>query len=94
VIRLLALAIGLGLSAALVACGGGDGGSKYPESVVQDFVESCSESGAASESECQCAIDEIQQDYTLEEFTEIALEIANTGDIPTELAGPIAACIE
>ncbi len=88
-IGILATVLALGLA----SCGGDKGGQEYPPSVIQNFMDACTAQGA-SQQYCACALDEIQKEFSLEEYTRLEIEMANTGEIPEELAGAIAKCLE
>lgn len=62
------------------ACGGG-AGEDYPPGVVQRYLDSCTAGGTSREI-CQCALDELEDKYSIEEFTEesIALSQGNPSD--------------
>ena len=66
---------------ALAACGGG-GGEDYPPEVVDQFLASCT-AGGTPESVCQCALDEFEAKYSVEEFQEEAQKLA-AGDASEE----------
>ena len=43
---------------------------------------------------CSCALVEIQERYSLEEYTALEIRMLNTGQMPEELAGVMAKCIQ
>lgn len=51
----------------MAACGGR--GEDYPPEVAEPFLSSCT-AGGTSEAVCQCALDKLEEEYSLEEFTE------------------------
>jgi hypothetical protein len=55
------------MALAVAACGGG--GEDYPAEVAEPFLSSCT-AGGTSEAVCQCALDKLEEEYSLEEFTE------------------------
>jgi hypothetical protein len=82
------------LLVALAGCNGGDGGGGYPSQVVENFMTSCTAQPGASESECQCAIDRIQETMTLEEFAAEEQRIVR-GERPSdEIIAAINECRE
>ncbi len=42
---------------------------------------------------CSCALEEIQERYTVDEFSVLETRMLNTGQMPEELAGVTAKCI-
>lgn len=51
------------------ACGGGGGGgTDYPAEVTENFLASCTQAGTSQEV-CQCALDKLEDKYSLDEFT-------------------------
>jgi hypothetical protein len=58
---------------AVAACGGG--GEDYPPEVADSFLSSCT-SGGTSRAVCQCALDKMEAEYNLEEFTEESTRFA------------------
>lgn len=69
-------ALGLAL-VALAACGGdgNGGGEDYPPAVRDQFIQSCTGSGGTNE-QCTCALDRLEDEFTLEEFTEESVKFA------------------
>jgi hypothetical protein len=55
---------------------------KYPESVAEEFMKSCEESGGTKEF-CTCMFDKVQQEYTFEDFSTIETKIS-AGEPPDE----------
>ncbi|MBE9126845.1 MULTISPECIES: hypothetical protein [unclassified Coleofasciculus] len=69
----------------------------YPPQIVQVFMNGCvGERGSEFEPLCACAIEQIQNEYTLEEFLVIALEMDAEKEMPEEftpvLSKIFAAC--
>lgn len=58
---------------ALAACGGG--GEDYPAEIAEPFLSSCT-AGGTSRAVCQCALDELEAEYSVEEFTEESTRFA------------------
>jgi hypothetical protein len=82
-------ALALVLIAVAAACGGNDAHT-YPDEIVQNFMNSCTQKG--SKASCECAIDHIQKKFTLDEFKAIEARMANKGEVPTEMMNAIADC--
>lgn len=61
------------LTFTLVGCGKAD--NRYPADIVTTFVNSCQAGGGNSEL-CSCAIDHIQDKFTLDEFKKIETRMA------------------
>lgn len=60
----------------MAACGGGNGagGTDYPPEVTENFLASCTQAGTSQEV-CQCALDKLEDKYSLEEFTREAVKL-------------------
>ncbi|MDZ4278247.1 MAG: hypothetical protein U1B78_03815 [Dehalococcoidia bacterium] len=71
-----------------------DNGEQYPPTVIENFLEACTAQPGATDAYCSCAIEEIQKEFSLDEYAELERRLADTGEIPEELAGSIAECIE
>ena len=81
------------LLVSLAGCNGEDEGG-YPPQVVENFMASCTAQPGASQSECQCAIDRIQETMTLEEFAAEEARITR-GERPSdEIIAAINECRE
>jgi hypothetical protein len=61
----------------------------YPKEIVENFVKSCET--RAPRSACECAIDELQRDFTLEQFQGLEQEVAQ-GKVPKGMADAVATC--
>ncbi len=55
--------------------GNGGGGQDYPDEVVNQFMSSCTEGGTSREV-CQCALDRFEEKYSIEEFQEESVKLA------------------
>jgi hypothetical protein len=58
------------------------GGEDYPQAAIDNFLESCTAQPGASDSECECAIDEIQAEIPFEEFKEVDEALRENRDPP------------
>ena len=65
----------------------------YPPSVVQNFMDACMSTGGG-QAYCSCTLEEIQGRYSLEEYTTLEIRMLNTGQLPEELAGVTAKCVQ
>ncbi len=88
--------VGSGIAAIAIACGGGDSpstqdGNQYPKPVITNFMDSCEAAGSDTTA-CTCAIHEIQNNYSIKEFTNMEKKILETGDIPQDLLDTISNC--
>lgn len=73
--RLASLILAVPLTiAALTGCsgsaGGGDDGS-WPDAVTENFMTSCEQSSGGQTAYCECSLETLQENYTLEEFEEL-----------------------
>ncbi|GAA2543362.1 hypothetical protein GCM10009860_25260 [Microbacterium mitrae] len=97
--RLAALILAVPLTiAALTGCsnsagGGGDNGGteSWPANVTENFISSCEASSGGQTAYCECSLEALQSEYTLEEFTELE---KNVNDPATQeaLGEVISAC--
>ena len=65
--------------------------NSFPAPAVQAFQSQCVSAGASQQT-CSCLLDEMEQQYTLDELIRLGLQARNTGQIPDELRGPLARC--
>lgn len=65
--------------------------NSFPAPAVQAFQSQCVNAGG-DEQTCDCLLDEMQQQYTLDELIRLGLQARNTGQIPDELSGALARC--
>lgn len=63
----------------------------FPASFKRDFVSDCSSGGQLSRSECQCIIDEAENEYDIVEFAD-ALRRTGEGNVPPKLREIIVGC--
>lgn len=75
----------------LVACGGSDG---YSDELRAEFMGGCEPSAGAEF--CGCALDEIEKNFSEEEFIQIGLESFTSGteEPPAEMMAAIIPCLE
>ncbi|WP_159789684.1 hypothetical protein [Sodalinema gerasimenkoae] len=66
--------------------------SDYPAEAIDRFLESCTGGDPAMQRSCSCAIEEIQQRYSFEEFVELEQEIEAGRDDGTVLAELLQVC--
>ncbi len=65
----------------------------YPADVVQEFVRGC-ESAGQSQRFCTCAIDRIQGEFSLSEFTEMSRQMVAVGTPPRSLMRLVVQCLD
>jgi hypothetical protein len=70
--------------AGLAACGGGE--DSYPRESIDEFVKECTAQPRASERQCRCVIERLQESMPYEEF-------ARTDEALTENRQPAAASL-
>ena len=92
--RLAALILAVPLTiAALTGCGAsaGGGGSDWPSEVTDPFLSSCEQSSGGQTAYCECSLETLQENYTLDEFKEME---SNINDEKTQevLSEIISAC--
>ena len=66
--------------------------SDYPPEVIAGFLASCTGGDAAMQQFCECSIEEIQQQYSFEEFVEIDANIRANQDPPEAVMEIFDAC--
>lgn len=71
------------------ACGGGSA-HEYPDEVVDNFIHACTARGA-SDDECTCSLDELQQRYSAEEYSALEAKINRGDEKATKELGDVAA---
>lgn len=71
---------------------GGGGGSEYPPGFERQFISSC-QSGGLSRAGCECAYQEVQQQYTFPELL-IALRQAQQGNPPAKIRNIFVQCAQ
>ena len=63
------------------ACDGGDDGPQYPKEVRDNFLASCTGS-ALPESQCRCVLDDIEKEFTVEEFLALEQDASRLSQLP------------
>ncbi|KPQ37914.1 MAG: hypothetical protein ACLFM4_10595 [Phormidium sp.] len=66
--------------------------SDYPPEVIAEFLDSCTGGDTAMQQFCECSIEEIQQQYSFEEFVEIDANLTANQDPPDAITAIFAAC--
>ncbi|MCJ7725707.1 MAG: hypothetical protein MUP76_04890 [Acidimicrobiia bacterium] len=74
----------------LTACGGSDG---YTDEIRAEFMAGCEPSAGAEF--CGCALDEIEKNFSEDEFIQIGLDSFTSGteEPPEELMAAMAPCL-
>jgi hypothetical protein len=67
-------------------------GRDYPAEVRSNFLESCSTNSPAAA--CSCALEEIEQAYTLGEFVDAEQDYVRTGDFPARMTSIMQGCMQ
>ena len=65
-------------------------GRDYPADVRRAFMASCSVNGP--QSACACALDRIEDEYTLDQFADLEQQIARSGQLPPTVQSIVAGC--
>ena len=74
------------------ACSSG-GGEIYPESVVENFMAECIPTSGGNTEYCECALDGLQEEMTLDEFIEFEQDVIRGGEAPSVVIGIMADCL-
>ena len=82
------------LGACLLTLGAcGDEG--YPPEAVEDFMSSCTTQLGASRSYCRCAIDNLQESMSFDDFQAAEDEITSgSQNLPQELRDAAESCVD
>jgi hypothetical protein len=83
----LGLFIVLLLVASLTACG--EDRHEYPAEVVKSFLTNCE--ARADERDCNCAIDELREKFTYEQFQSMEKRMSDRA-VMQEMANAVAEC--
>ncbi len=70
---------------------GANTGRNYPSDVRQNFLEACRTAGSTA-SKCRCALELVEQEFTLSEFVQLDAEMARTGRVSSDLQVLVAGC--
>jgi hypothetical protein len=88
--------LGRSSSSKFVAVDGGSTssgtGRDYPAEVRSNFLQSCSTNSPAAA--CACALEEIEQAYTLGEFIDAEQDYVRTGDFPSRMTSIMQGCVQ
>lgn len=93
--RLASLILAVPLTiAALTGCSGsagGDGDGGWPANVTENFLTSCEESSGGQTAYCECSLETLQENFTLDEFKDMEKNINDekTQEVLTKI---ISAC--
>lgn len=69
-------------------------GTPFPEFVQQQWMSIClGEGGAEMQPFCSCMLDELQVNYSLQEFIELGLQLNQGGDTPPKLTQIANSCV-
>jgi hypothetical protein len=72
----------------------------YPAQVVQAFTDACTAGGSGKvnpelmKKVCGCAIDEIQSQYTLDQFVAVAQNMEKTNTMNAKVTKIVQGCVE
>lgn len=64
----------------------------YPESIRDGFLVSCAAGGNATDDQCACALDEVEEDLQLTDFLALERSFAETGVLPRTVAAAVIKC--
>ena len=75
------------------ACGGGGGGGGggYPKDVENNFTDSCVSAGS-TESACSCALQKIEDSYSITQFMAIEDSVRSGGTLPARMVSMVTGC--
>ncbi len=66
-------------------------GRDYPAQLRSNFLSSCSNYAPASA--CSCALEKIEQEYTIDEFIEAEQDYLRTGVLPSDMMAAMVNCV-
>ena len=69
-----------------------DARAEYPAGIEARFVRSCREGGSTKDA-CRCALDHIEEDYDLAEFSAASSEYDQTGVLPQKMQAAARDCV-
>lgn len=70
-----------------------DRGTPFPQFVQQQWMSICmGEEGTAMQPFCRCMLDELQMNYSLQEFIELGLQLNEGGATPPKLTQIANSC--
>jgi hypothetical protein len=69
----------------------GDALDSYPANIEVNFLNACEAGGAPADS-CRCAFQQIQSEFSIEEFDVLEREMALTGVVPAPVAASVSNC--
>lgn len=68
-------------------------GSAYPPQVISNFMESCTGGDETMQGACECAIAQIQEQYTFEDFMRLDRDVQEGGTAPEGITAIMQACV-
>ena len=75
----------------IAACSEGDDGPQYPKEVRDNFLTSCTDADLP-ERQCRCVLDDIEKEFTVEEFLALEQDLGRLSQLP-ELQAIALKCI-
>jgi xanthosine utilization system XapX-like protein len=67
--------------------------SYYPAPVVQQFMDQCLAADLDRDT-CTCIVEDMQEEYRLDQAIRIGLSMQDTGEVPPELLSAAAWCLD
>lgn len=81
------------------SCAGGEGGgsgtetaSRYPSSVRDNFLNSCTLASGGEASACVCALEQFEATYSLEDFLELERRASTAGFVDPAIQSVFLRC--
>ena len=82
--------------------GGGDGGgekssqagNKYPDQIRNNFLTSCDSQPNAPRAVCECALNKIEEKYSLDEFEKIDKAQREGEPLPKDISKIVTDCVK
>jgi hypothetical protein len=74
----------------VAACGSREPAHEYPTEVVDNFLSACTSRGAPQQ-ECTCALHELRDQYSAEEYTALEAKVGHGDQTAMKTLGDVAA---
>ncbi|HEX2086164.1 MAG TPA: hypothetical protein VHF89_10815 [Solirubrobacteraceae bacterium] len=69
-------------------------GNRYPDQIRENFMNSCEQSSNGQTAVCECSLEKIEEQYSLDEFKEIdEKQREEGGALPAEMQQIVEECV-